>query len=515
MSDERAVFVHDAAVGASLTRAGWTSPDADPAPAPPPLDADRLRLFRVPPDLLQLVPPDLAEHLQVLPLEVADGAVTIACGRPLTPTEVAALQLRFGRPIRPVPADPGALADARRANYAARVTVAPTASDQAIRLADELLERAVALGASDVHLAPTEHGCLVRFRLDGVLHDVAELTPAAAERLIAYLKTLAGLDYSQRGRALDGHVTRTLAGRPFDIRFESIGTVYGLDTVVLRLLDRRRARWRLGDLGLTPDDEAAVRRLLAQKQGLVLIAGPTGHGKSTTLIAAVGELDAVQQHLVTLEDPVEVLVPHVTQIPVGGTVTFAEGLRAVLRLDPDIIVVGELRDPETLAIAVQAALSGHLVLSSIHAIDAPATIFRLLERGIEPYLLAAALTGIVAQRLVRRICPHCVTEAPPDPVARAFLSRYAPDQPLPATLPQGTGCNRCHNTGYLGREAVAEILPVTETLRSALAQGVTPATLAAQLAADGFRSLSQQAAAKVLAGRTTVAEVTRVLAWEA
>jgi general secretion pathway protein E len=245
------------------------------------------------------------------------------------------------------------------------------------------------------------------------------------------------------------------------------------------------------------------------------VAGTTGHGKTTTLLAAVGELDAVAQHIVTLEDPVEYRLPHVTQVPVvsdGPGVTFAQGLRAVLRQDPDVIVVGEMRDPETVAIALQAALSGHLVLSSIHAIDAVATCFRLLERGVEPYLLAAALTGVIAQRLVRRVCPACAVPQPVPPAEQAFLARWAPGRPVPATLPRGRGCNRCQNTGYQGRECLAEILPVTEAVRAAIAAGADAAALQAAATAAGLVPLAAAAADKVLAGRTTVAEAWRVLA---
>lgn len=480
-----------------------------------PLQAS-LRLRQAPAEMLRRIPIAFAREKGVLPLEVRDGFLLVLAARPLPQTDLAALQLRVGMPVRVVlTEDEGALLEAIEANYRHVVALPePGASTDtaAVRLADKILEQAVRVRASDVHLEPRANGMVVRFRIDGVLQEAGTLGVRDGQSLTAYLKTLAGLDYSLRGKPQDGHITRRIAGQDVDVRLSSIGTAFQADKVVLRILDRRRSLLRLPELGFRDQAREAILRLLGTHQGIILVAGPTGSGKTTTLNAMVLEIDAVHKNVVTLEDPVEYLLPGVTQIPVvsrGEGVTFAEGLRAVLRQDPDVIVVGETRDRETVEIAIQAALSGHLVLSSIHAADAPSTVYRLLERGVEPYMLAASLTGIVAQRLVRLICPHCREDRELDAVERTFLAQASKD--YPRALPHGQGCNRCNGTGYAGREALFEILEVDEDLRGLVAQRCAPRDLRRAAEERGYVPMRDAAARLVLAGRTTVEEIARVL----
>ena len=480
-----------------------------------------LRLHRAPPDILTKIPAALAADKQVLPWRVEDGTLVVAVARPLTPPDSAALALRVGMPIRMwVVEDPEALAEAIDINYRHVVALHESPGggpDQtAVRLAAAILTQALKVRASDIHLEPGPDGLLVRFRVDGVLAPAARIPALQAAGLIAYLKVLAGLDYSQRGRPLDGHITHRVGRQEVDLRFASIGTAAGLDKIVLRVLERDRALRTLADLGFTAAGEQLFRRLLDAKQGVVVAAGPTGSGKTTTLHAAVLELDAVQQNIVTLEDPVEAILPQVTQIPVssaGDVVSFAQGLRAILRQDPDVIVVGEMRDPETIAIALQAALSGHLVLSSLHAIDAPSTLYRLLDHGVEPYLLAAALTGVVAQRLLRLVCSHCAEERPLTAAEAAVFTHHG--RAVPDRVRVGRGCNHCNNTGFAGREAVYEVLPLTEDLRGLVARQVPPQALREAAGTTGFVPMVVSALEKAAAGRTTVTEIARVLAtWE-
>lgn len=517
---EPARYQRAAQVGREMLEAGvqLTGSSGAATSAPVPQGSAALRLHRAPPDILTKIPAALAADKQVLPWRVEDGTLVVAVAQPLTPPDIAALALRVGMPVRLwVVDDAEALAEAIDINYRHVVVMHESpggAPDQtAVRLADAILTQALKVRASDIHLEPGPDGVLVRFRVDGVLAPAARVPASQGAGLVAYFKVLAGLDYSQRGRPLDGHITQRVGRQEVDLRFSSIGTAAGLDKIVLRVLERHRALLTLADLGFTGAGEQLFRRLLDAKQGVVVAAGPTGSGKTTTLNAAVLELDAVQQNIVTLEDPVEAILPQVTQIPVssaGDGVSFAQGLRAVLRQDPDIIVVGEMRDPETIAIAVQAALSGHMVLSSLHAIDAPSTIYRLLDHGVEPYLLAAALTGVVAQRLLRLVCDHCADERLPTPVEAAVFANYG--RAVPDRVRVGRGCNHCNNTGFAGREAVYEVLPLTEDLRGLVARQVAPQTLREAADATGFVPMVVSALDKAAAGRTTVTEIARVLA---
>lgn len=510
-TQEPARHAHAVRVGRDAAAAGWQPAGGAATPAAAPL-------HRAPPAMLARIPEALARAHRVLPWAVEDGTLVLAAAAPLAPPDLAALALRAQMPVRVrVVDDPEALDAAIAANYRHVVAVPaadPGAPDRAAQaVVDAVLAQAVQARASDIHWDPDADGLAVRFRIDGVLVPVARVPAAQAPAVTAFLKVLAGLDYSQRGRPLDGHITRTVGGTPVDFRFASIGTAQGADALVLRVLARDRAARTLDALGFPPDDTARIRRLVQARHGLVLAVGPTGAGKTTTLHAAVRELDATAQHIVTLEDPVEALLPGVTQIPVssaGDGVSFAEGLRAVLRHDPDVIVVGEMRDPETVQIAVQAALSGHLVFSSLHAIDAVGAVYRLLDQGVAPYLLAAALTGVVAQRLVRRVCSGCAQTRAPEPDEAAVFRAW--DVPVPAAVRRGAGCGLCAGTGYAGRIAVAEVLALTEALRALVAGRAAPDAFRAAAGAAGWAPMARAALAQAAAGATTVAEVRRVLA---
>ncbi len=378
-----------------------------------------------------------------------------------------------------------------------------------VRYVNLLVRDAYDAGASDIHLEATRRGLVARLRLDGVLTPATEPPAEHAHAVVSRLKLLAELDIAERRRPQDGRIRVRLESRELDLRVSTVPTLFG-ESVVLRLLDRGGRPVGLDELGMPADVLDAVAHLAAKPHGMVLVTGPTGSGKTTTLYAALQRRDTAAEKIITVEDPVEYELPGITQMPVHrlAGVTFAAALRSILRQDPDVVMLGEMRDPETAEVAVQAAMTGHLVFSTLHTNDAVSAVPRLLDLGIPAYLLAATLEGVLAQRLVRRVCDDCREPYAPDPDQVAALRGAAADDP--AVFWHGRGCASCRRTGYRGRVGVFELLRITDEIREAITAEAPRATLRALAVRGGMRPLAADGWAKITEGSTTIDEVLRV-----
>lgn len=376
------------------------------------------------------------------------------------------------------------------------------------KLAQQLLWQAVELRASDVHVEPLEDGVCVRIRVDGLLQELCRLPLNQYSTLLTQLKVQSGMDIAEKRVPQDGRWQLHGEGRQIDLRLSTLPTING-EKAAIRILHKEQQLLDLSGLGMNEINYRLYRDMYRAANGLLLLTGPTGSGKTTALYATLRELQQDGLNLVTIEDPVEYKLPGINQVAVNrkAGLDFAAGLRALVRQDPDIIMLGEIRDPETAAMAVQAALTGHLVLSTLHTNSAVGAVARLLDMGVAPYLLAAALRGVMAQRLVRRICPHCSEEYTPEAVERRYLGAAADGV---SALRRGRGCGRCRHTGYWGRLAVQELLPVEENLAELISRRAARAELLQAGAANGWRSLYADGRAKALAGLTTVEELWRV-----
>ncbi len=378
-----------------------------------------------------------------------------------------------------------------------------------IRYVNLLLREATDAEASDVHLEATRDGLVARLRCDGVLIPAPEPPRPMQHAVVSRIKTIADLDIAERRRPQDGRIRVRLADRELDLRVATIPTVHG-ESVVLRLLDRGAAPIGLETLGMPPTVRAGIERVTRRPHGMLLVTGPTGSGKTTTLYAALRLRAADKEKIITVEDPVEYALDGVTQVPVHrhAGITFAHALRAILRQDPDVVMIGEMRDRETAEIAVQASMTGHLVLSTLHTNDALGAIPRLLDLGVADYLVAGTLEAILAQRLVRRVCPHCVELVEADPVLAAPLA----GRPLGAVrTPRARGCVKCRGTGYRGRTGLFELLTVTERIRGALIRGASRQDLESIARAEGMRQIREHGWELVRQHVTTLDEVLRVV----
>lgn len=375
-----------------------------------------------------------------------------------------------------------------------------------IRLINALLAEALREGASDLHFELFEARSSVRFRIDGQLRDVIAPQRGLHSAMVSRIKVMAGLDIAEKRLPQDGRIALRLAGHPVDVRVSTLPTGHG-ERVVLRLLDKSAGRLNLEKLGMQPETLARLQHMLAQPHGILLVTGPTGSGKTTTLYAALSGMDAVNNNIMTVEDPIEYDLDGVGQIQANPRIdmTFARALRAILRQDPDVIMIGEIRDLETAQIAVQASLTGHLVLATLHTNDAPSAMTRLIDMGIEPFLLASSTVGVLAQRLARRLCVHCKKAYPADAGEQALLGvQHA------VTLYQPAGCTECNQTGYRGRTGIYELMNVDETLRGLIHQGADEMKIRALATSQGMHSLREDGFSRVLEGETSLEEVLRV-----
>ncbi len=384
-----------------------------------------------------------------------------------------------------------------------------TLSAPTIRLVNSLIERAVTERASDIHIEPREEEVVVRMRIDGMLHRILNVPVELKTSVISRIKVMGGMNIAERRIPQDGRANVRIKSQDIDLRISTLPTIYG-EKVVIRLLNKSNLILNKEGIGLAGSDLEKFDQLLKNHSGVILIVGPTGSGKSSTMYTMIGELNREEVNLVTLEDPVEYDTDGVNQVQINekAGMTFANGLRAILRQDPDIIAVGEIRDGETATIAMRAAITGHLVLSTIHTNDAISAIDRLKDIGVEPYLIESALNGIISQRLVRKICPNCRTAYQPTPEELELL-HIDPNSKL--TFYKGKGCPHCFDTGYRGRTAVFEILMMTRKVRRSIAEGADREELLAAASDQGYVSLRDNCRRLVLEGVTTAEESLRIL----
>ena len=475
------------------------------------------------------------QYYRMLPLELSAGRIRVSVAGEPNREALDDLAETYHATPELVPTDADELNDAIRRVYAEAESVVELVKDLSegtvpnghgvpladahdlanqppvIRFVNLLIREAYETAASDIHLEATDHGLRVRFRLDGVLTELAQPPAHLQAAIVSRIKLLAELDIAERRAPQDGRIRVRLAHRALDLRVSTVPTLHG-ESVVLRLLDRGGGPVTLDALGLAPQPLASFRQLAERPHGIVLATGPTGSGKTTTLYAALGLRHPSQEKIITVEDPIEYQLPGITQVPVHSRagVTFESALRSILRQDPDVLMVGEMRDRQTAAIATQAAMTGHLVFSSLHTNDAVTALIRLLDLGIESYLIAGTVEGILAQRLVRRVCPECRVSYEPDSGIFALLAEAPQLWKTGSSFVRGAGCAACRHTGYRGRTGLFELLVVTEELRHAIAHSPNSAGLRELARKQGMVTLKQDGWAKARAGITTIEEVFRV-----
>ncbi len=383
-----------------------------------------------------------------------------------------------------------------------------------VRLIQTVFENAVSANASDIHIEPGEDSLRIRRRIDGVLHEQVVDDKRITNAMVSRLKLMAEADISERRLPQDGRFSINVKNKRIDVRLSTINTQHG-ESVVMRLLDHGSAVRRLDQLGMPDELLADFRRIIHKPHGLILVTGPTGSGKTTTLYAALDELNKPQKKIITIEDPVEYRLPRLNQVQVNNKIglSFARVLRTSLRLDPDIILIGEMRDQETGEIGLRAALTGHLVMSTLHTNDAVSSATRLIDMGLEGYLVASSVQAILAQRLIRRVCPNCSSAAPPDSNELAWLHSQAGESLDKHEFRRGSGCNNCNHTGYHGRIGVYELLVMEEELAEALRRNDQQAFQRAAEAQPGYRPLVLNALDYACQGTTTLGEVMRLSGW--
>jgi type IV pilus assembly protein PilB len=484
-------------------------------------------------EAIALLSSEQARGLGAVPLSLDGASATVAVLDP-SPESVAAVAAAVGRSVTPVVASHRDLDVALDMSYRVSEDVAPQIHEfevrdalrreaakletagvnedaPVVRVVQMILAQALRDRASDIHIEPFGERVRVRYRIDGALCDVLDLPGSIGPALVSRVKILASMNIVERRRPQDGQISIELEGREVDIRVSTTSVVGG-EKLVMRVLDKSRPLYALKELGMPDDTADRFRSLLHSPFGMVICAGPTGAGKTTTLYAALGELNSPDRNLMTIEDPVEYTFDSINQIQINeqAGVTFATGLRSILRQDPDVILVGEVRDVETARIAVQSALTGHFVLSSLHATEAVAALHRLLDMGIEPFLIASSITAVVAQRLVRRSCTACLVPYQPTPEELAFMAAHGGHEPE-GGYQRGAGCNFCAHTGFLERIGVYELLPVTEEIRSLVLSQSGHDQVREVARRQGMRTLQDQAVRLVEAGVTTAAEVMRTI----
>jgi len=480
-------------------------------------------------DAVALLPQRIARMRRIIPLGYRDDKIVLAMADPLDVEAIDDMRLRARADVLPVVATESEIRYAidkyMASQDAFQDVVAATAGQEddldvkiavgedvpVVRLVNQIIREAVADEASDIHFEPGERDVRVRYRVDGVMHEVMRLPKSARAGVTSRIKIMADMNIAEKRLPQDGRIQVGVDGRPVDLRVATLPTGHG-ESLVIRILNQELTFRDLEDVGMLESHLEEVRKLIAKPYGAILVAGPTGSGKSTTLYAVLKRLNNETRKIITIEDPVEYQMDGVTQMGVITRIglTFASGLRQILRSDPDVVMVGEVRDPETAEIAIRAALTGHLMLSSIHTNDAPSALTRLVDMGVAPYVTSSALLGVVAQRLARKLCPHCKTriEIPVHALVNAGF-----DAKRAAKLePYGpVGCDQCFNTGYRGRVGIFEVMVMDDDLRKLFLQEAPAELLRTQALLNGMLSLRDDALNKVETGMTSLEEIERVV----
>ena len=503
------------------------------------LDFIDLESFRPDPAIMSLAPGDFALRCQVLPFREEHGTLLVAIGSLDNLQAVDDLGVLLGRSVRPVLADPSLIRSHIEEHFLEQILSGLSGDDQSsvtdidestdladlqkmagetavVQMVNLIFAQAVRDGASDIHIEPYEREVKVRYRIDGMLQELIRPPKRMQAALISRIKILGEMNIAERRLPQDGRIKITIAGRPIDVRVSIVPTVFG-ERCVMRILDKTTALLGLEELGMSPDLLQRFRKVISIPHGIILVTGPTGSGKSTTLYAVLQEIWSPTTNILTIEDPVEYQVPGIGQIQVRPSIglTFANGLRNIVRQDPDVVMVGEIRDQETAEIAIHAALTGHLVFSTLHTNDAPGAVTRLLDMGVEPYLVASSLVGVLAQRLVRRVCENCARPDRPAPELLRAIG-IGPEDEHSANFRRGEGCEKCQGSGFKGRIGVFEMFLVDEEIRRMTVDRKS-STVMKQYAVErqGMRTLLGDGKNLVLQGRTTPEEVLRVCQREA
>lgn len=480
-------------------------------------------------EIAATIPGSLAERYSVIPIKIENKKITLAMVDPTNFFALDDVRLASGMEVEPVIAAEQEILRAIQQSYgvsevmekavsklnkledATASTEVQAAEDAPIiSIVNSLISQAVKERASDIHIEPQERDVRVRYRVDGVLREVATFPRYTHAAIISRVKIVSEMDIAEKRLPQDGRIKVREAGREIDIRVSTLPTILG-EKVVLRILDKKAVILDINQLGFSLDNLKRYKQLYAQSYGMILVTGPTGSGKTTTLYSTLTNISVPGKNIITVEDPVEYRLEGVNQVQVNhkAGLTFANGLRSILRQDPNIIMVGEIRDMETADIAIRAALTGHLVLSTLHTNDAPGAVTRLVDMGIEPFLAASSVLGVVAQRLVRIICPDCKQKynPPAESPERLFLG-LTPTEEI--TLYRGTGCSQCNHTGYRGRMAIQEVMIVSSKVREAINKRASSDEIARVAIDEGMMTMRQDGIQKALQGLTTVEEVMRV-----
>jgi type IV pilus assembly protein PilB len=489
------------------------------------------------PEIVTIIPKRIAVRYKIVPLSKEDNTLIIAMANPLDVNTIDYIKEYTKMEVIPKFASEEDITNVLSTYYEAgghfddlleKVDVSTVAdygdevnlseleaiSQEApvIQLVNIIIAQGIKERASDIHLEPTKRGLLVRYRIDGILHDVRMLPARIKPAIISRVKILSRMDIAERRLPQDGRFQLRFGAREVDLRISSIPTVYE-EKIVMRLLDKSQGIISLDGVGFADEQLEEFRRMIRSSYGIILLTGPTGSGKSTTLYGALNEIDSVEKNVITVEDPVEYKLERINQINVRPKInlTFANALRSILRQDPDIIMIGEMRDSETAHIAVQSALTGHLVFSTLHTNDAVSSLTRMVDLGIAPFLISSSVIGVMAQRLVRRICPRCIEEYTPEP---GVLENLKVNFQLPVSesvkLYHGKGCDYCKNTGYRGRTAIFEMVRINEDIRSMIMKHSSSNEIKEIAIKNGMHTLLDSGVERALEGVTTIDEVLRV-----
>jgi general secretion pathway protein E len=492
----------------------------------------------VPAEFVEAVPATYAQHHYLIGIRKnSDPELTVVLSRPLDTSALDNVSRMVGVSVRTALASRTAITAAIDIAYEQKSTVIEEVAEElngqnldqlvdevassddlldvvnrppVIRLVNDILFRALQLRASDIHIHPYETKIQIRYRVDGILYDTLSLNRNVLPLVISRIKVMAGMDIAERRMPQDGRCSVRLGQREIDLRVSTVPTSFG-ERSVLRILDKSTGLFTLNELGLSKEDLESFDGIINHSHGVIFVTGPTGSGKSTTLYACLNRIDSVQKNVMTIEDPIEYQLGGISQMQVASKkgVTFVNALRHVLRQDPDVIMVGEVRDEETAAMCIQSSLTGHLVFSTLHTNDAAGAVSRLLDFGVEPYLVSSSLIAILAQRLLRRICPACKETYKPSATELKELA-MEPELLKDAKFHQGTGCDKCFDTGYRGRIGIYELLPINEEIRDMIYRRESAGKIKKRALEFGMKTLRMDGARKAIAGITTVAEVLRI-----